>query len=272
MSHTSESSLIYRPRAFDCRHRSSTYHLKKKRLLSSARGQEGQPRKGGHGSKQRKPRKLKETNPLTSARFVQITTKLTSLTPSNIAAVVAPRVLATYRESMSHSPRVHHVVAELMRSKLPLSLFGVIFSDIIEIFTETYSTKRKYRNTKFLQRLTQEVRLNEFFIQRVRLLASTLEQQEADILGAHIIHRIIEYFYSESEVNTFTDDTPLTSPKPSGECLVGGWALRSSRPFYTAWLDRAAEDKILLLRYAIGIVDALSVPFGDVASRRDVCS
>jgi hypothetical protein len=201
---------------------------------------------------------------LTSARFVQITTKLTSLTPSNIAAVVAPRVLATYRESMSHSPRVHHVVAELMRSELPLSLFGVIFSDIIEIFTETYSTKRKYRNTKFLQRLTQEVRLNEFFIQRVRLLASTLEQQEADILGAHIIHRIIEYFYSESEVNTFTDDTPLTSPKPSGECLVGGWALRSSRQFFTAWLDRAAEDKILLLRYAIGIVDALSVPFGDV--------
>ena len=151
-----------------------------------------------------------------------------------------------------------------MQSDLPLPLFGAIFADILEIFIDTYSTKRKYRNSKFLQRLSREVRFNEFLVTRVRLLATTLDAREADTLGAHIIHRVIEYFYAESEMTTLTDETPLTSPKPSGECLVGGWALRSARQFFSAWVHRAAADKLPLLQAAIGIIDLLTVPFTDV--------
>ena len=145
---------------------------------SSIRGQEGQPRTGRKGSTQRKPRKLKSTVPLTKEKFLQIKGKLDSLTPTNVSAVVAPRVLTTYRESMSHAPRVVNVVSQLMQSDLPLPLFGAIFADILEIFIDTYSTKRKYRNSKFLQRLSREVRFNEFLVTRVRLLATTLDARE----------------------------------------------------------------------------------------------
>ena len=98
---------------------------------------------------------------------------------------------------MSHAPRVVNVVSQLMQSDLPLPLFGAIFADILEIFIDTYSTKRKYRNSQFLQRLSREVRFKEFLVTRVRLLATTLDAREADTLGAHIIHRVIEYFYAE---------------------------------------------------------------------------
>ena len=65
------------------------------------------------------------------------------------------------------------------------------------------------------------------------------------------------------QVNKYSDRTPLSSPLPSGEAMVAGWALFSARRYFLRWRAWSTQKKHALIDQCVQLVNHLTVPRDD---------
>jgi hypothetical protein len=211
----------------------------------------------GKGVKKKKRTRIKKADhSLSSAAFDEICNKLANCQPAEIFRAVWAEV----RSSLCGHSILTSTVNHLDDNPQCLDLVNSIFNKIMILFRDTYKAVRKpSRSSTFLRALTKNVRLSQFFPRIVADIVEDLSDSHARLLSAHIVGATIAYFYRTSQVNKYSDRTPLSSPLPSGEAMVAGWALFSARRYFLRWRAWSTQKKHALIDQCVQLVNHLTV-------------